>query len=205
MIGIVDIGVCNLRSISNAVEEVGFDASIEEESRFSESLTHLILPGVGNFHAVMERLERKGFKEAIRDFAESGRPVLGICLGMQLLSSTGAEGGTSEGLGLIPGHVERLAESPEYRVPHIGWNTISARRAHPVFEGLKPDRDFYFVHLYEMKCNDDDDVIAVTDYGKPVCAVVGRRNVIGFQFHPEKSQVNGLKLLENFCNWDGRC
>lgn len=205
MIGILSIGLGNLRSVENAVYQNGFDSlSVSDATKFDD-LTHLIIPGVGNFGAAMPEIDRRGLRPAILDFVASGRPVMGACLGMQLLMAVGEEGGTNDGLGLIPGRVVRMTPPEGCRLPHVGWNVVDMRRDHPVCEGIKSRRDFYFVHSYMAKCDDEADVIGETDHGAPVTAIVGRANVIGFQFHPEKSQVNGLKLVENFCAWDGKC
>ncbi|MHB1204289.1 MAG: imidazole glycerol phosphate synthase subunit HisH [Rhodospirillaceae bacterium] len=205
MIGILDLGMGNLRSLSNAIQHNGFDVQVTEDQAPFDDFTHLIIPGVGHFRAAMAAVTERDLRPHIRAFAATGKPVLGVCLGMQLLSATGTEGGESEGLGLIAGTVRRLDLGPEYRVPHVGWNSLSLTRAHPVYEGLKADRDFYFVHSFAVVCDRAEDVLGETDYGGPVTAAVGHATVVGFQFHPEKSEANGLKLLENFCLWDGRC
>lgn len=205
MIGVIDNQMGNLRSVTNAVDQCGYDACLVDSATDWDDLTHLILPGVGNFRSASALLESSGHAGAIRDFAASGRPVLGICLGMQLLATYGTEDGRSAGLDLIPGNVTRLPEDSGLRIPHIGWNTLHVEREHAIFSGVKPDRDVYFVHAYAMHCDDPDTVLATTDYGGAVAAVVGRGNVVGFQFHPEKSQATGLRLLENFCDWDGAC
>lgn len=205
MIGILDLGMGNLRSLSNAIQHNGFDVQVTEDQTPFDDFTHLIIPGVGHFRAAMAAVAERDLRPHIQAFAATGKPVLGVCLGMQLLAATGTEGGESEGLGLIAGTVRRLNLGPEYRVPHVGWNSLSLTRSHPVYEGLKPDRDFYFVHSFAVVCDRAEDVLGETDYGGPVTAAVGHANVVGFQFHPEKSETNGLRLLENFCLWDGRC
>lgn len=205
VIGIVDLGIGNLRSVANAVDELGYDVEILNRPAQWDAVSHLILPGVGHFGTAMATVSGERWLEPLRNFAFSGRPLLGICLGMQLLAETGTEGGISSGLGLIPGTVVRLEASDGFPVPHVGWNVLRTLTDHPVFEGLKADRDFYFVHSYQVVCNDQAHCVAVTEYPEPVTAVIARGNIVGFQFHPEKSQVNGLQLLENFCNWDGRC
>ncbi len=205
MIGILDIGMGNLRSVENAVFQNGFDPVIVSDAAAFDDLDHLIIPGVGNFGAAVPEIERRGLRQPILDFVSSRRPVLGACLGMQLLMATGEEGGTKAGLGLIAGRVTLLDPQGLLRVPHVGWNVLNVLRPHPVFEGIKSGRDFYFVHSYAVQCEHDADVLGTTDYGGAVTAVIGSANVIGFQFHPEKSQVNGLKLIENFCQWDGQC
>lgn len=204
MIGILDIGMGNLRSVQNAVHQNGFDPVVVNAAAEFDDLTHLILPGVGNFSAAMPEIETRALRQPILDFAASGRPLLGTCLGMQLLMGGGEEGGIHAGLGLIPGRVARLT-GEGLRVPHVGWNVLNIARPHPIFEGIKKGRDFYFVHSYAAVCEVENDLLGSTEYGGPVTAVVGRSNVVGIQFHPEKSQVNGLRMIENFCRWDGQC
>ena len=205
MIGVLNIGIGNIRSVLNAVVETGFEAEVVDSHAALGALSHFIIPGVGQFATAMRNLRDKGLRDAIVDFAGSGRPVLGICLGMHILADLGAEGGESNGLGLIPGCVDRLLVNNNLRLPHVGWNTVTKTRDHPILGGLKPDRDFYFVHSHGFACEDPNDIMAVTDYGEEFPCIVGRDNVVGFQFHPEKSQVNGLQLIETFCGWDGAC
>jgi imidazole glycerol-phosphate synthase subunit HisH len=205
VIGILDLGINNLRSLSNAVHQNGFDFRIVEKADALNDLTHLIVPGLGNFRAAMDAVDQRNLRGPVRDFAMSQRPLLGVCLGMQLLAAKGTEGGDSMGFGLVPGTVRRMQPGAQFRIPHMGWNALSMKRPHPIFKGLKNERDFYFVHSYAVDCDVADDVLGETEYGGPVTAVIGRGNVVGFQFHPEKSEVNGLKLVENFCLWDGRC
>ena len=205
MIGILDNAMGNLRSVYNAVYQSGNDPVVVTRPEEFSELSHLIVPGVGHFQAAMARLREAGAAEAIRAFAADGRPVLGICLGMQLLAEHGSEGGESPGLGLIAGSVRPLPRDGQIRVPHVGWNTVRFRREHPATVGLKPERDFYFVHSFAMHCDDPGDVLAVTEYGEEFDCMVAHANVVGFQFHPEKSQANGMRLIENFCAWDGAC
>lgn len=205
MIGILDMDMGNLRSAYNAVYENGHDPIVVEGKSALDDVTHLIIPGVGHFATAMNHLHGVDLVEPIIAFAKSGRPLLGVCLGMQLLGAVGTEGGEVAGLGIIPGTVRLMKGKKDIRIPHVGWNVVHARRDHPLMANIKPDRDCYFVHSYAMECDDPGDVIAETDYGGPVTCVVGRENVVGVQFHPEKSQANGLKMLENFCDWDGTC
>lgn len=204
-IGLLRMPIGNLQSAWNALYELGFDPVFLDEDSDFDGFSHLIVPGVGNYKAVMAHLEAKGLPDKIRNFAASGRPTLGICVGMQLLATNGTESGETEGLGFISARVERLPGGPGMPLPHVGWSTVDLTRPHPVTENLKQGRDFYFVHSYAMQCDDPVDRIGVTNYGTDFGSIVGRDNVVGFQFHPEKSQANGLKLLENFCHWDGTC
>ncbi|HEV2503138.1 MAG TPA: imidazole glycerol phosphate synthase subunit HisH [Mesorhizobium sp.] len=204
-IGLLRMPIGNLQSAWNALYELGFDPEMVDENSDFDGLSHLIVPGVGNFKAVMEHLESKGLPKIIRDFAATGRPTLGICVGMQLLATTGTESGSTEGLGFVNATVDRLPGGKGLPLPHVGWSTVDFRRDHPVTENVKQGRDFYFVHSYAMHCSDEKNVIGLTGYGTDFASIVSADNVVGFQFHPEKSQANGLKLLENFCHWDGTC
>jgi len=203
MIGILDMEMGNLRSVANAVHQLGFDPRVVSAPQQLDDLGHLIIPGVGQFATAMRQVSERGLYEPVRRFAAAGKPVMGICLGMHLLAGRGDEGGEAQGFELIPGRVMRLPADDGLRVPHVGWNRAMLRRTHPVLDGLKPDRDFYFVHSYAFRAANADDVLAEPDYGTPFASIVGRGNVVGLQFHPEKSQVSGLKLLDNFCLWDG--
>lgn len=204
-IGILRMPMGNLRSVYNAVFQNGFDPLFVEPGQNFDDLTHLIVPGVGNFRAVMEYLEDQGISARIRNFSASGRPLLGICAGMQALAELGAESGQTLGLGLVQGRVERLEESEELLLPHVGWSGVKFCFPHPVTDGVKPGRDFYFVHSYAIQHAPSEERLGESHYGVPFSSIVARGNVVGFQFHPEKSQTNGLKLIENFCRWDGRC
>lgn len=205
-IGILKMPMGNLRSVYNAVYQNGFDAVFAEKKADFEDLTHLIVPGVGNFRAVMQHLEDEGLAHPIRAFAASGRPLLGICVGMQLLAERGTEGGETPGLGLVHGQIERLPDGDDALVlPHVGWSPVTFRFDHPITDGVKHGRDFYFVHSYALQTSHDEEALGESEYGMRFIAVVAKDNVVGFQFHPEKSQANGLKLLENFCHWDGHC
>ena len=205
MIGILDADIGNLKSLSNAIYSLGYDVELVQDSARFDDLTHLLIPGVGAYRTAMLHIDQCNARDAVLAFAESGRPVLGICLGMQVLSSWGDEGGIAQGLGIIPGRVVRLAPDGGLHLPHVGWNTTRFHAQHPVFRNVKNDRDFYYVHSYQFVCDDPVHAVGFSDYGGTFAAIVANRNVLGFQFHPEKSQSNGLKLLENFCNWNGAC
>jgi imidazole glycerol-phosphate synthase subunit HisH len=205
MIGVLDYGMGNLRSVCNTVYEVGHDWVLCDGAEDHDDLSHLIIPGVGHFGTAMARLRERNLESLIHAFAASGRPILGVCLGMQILAGYGAEGGGESGLNLVPARVEPLPKTGGLRVPHVGWNTAVFRQEHPLTKGVKDGRDFYFVHAFAMTCEHADNVIATTAYGFEFTSIVANDNVVGFQFHPEKSQINGLQLLENFCEWDGRC
>ncbi len=205
MIGILDMEMGNLRSVENAVYQMGFDSHVVKSAVQLDDVSHLIIPGVGQFSAAMRHVHEMNLYEPVTQFADTGRPVLGICLGMQLLATKGFEGGETTGFDLIKGQVRRISGDKGLRIPHVGWNRAILKRKHPILEGLKPDRDFYFVHSYAFRPAKDDDILAETDYGEKFASMVACNSVVGLQFHPEKSQVNGLRLIENFCNWDGVC
>ena len=203
-VGVLDLEMGNLRSLCNALYSLGADPVVVHDPAALHGLTHLLIPGVGSFRAAMSNVARLGFRDPLHLFADSGRPILGICLGMQILSDRGEEGGAIDGLGLVPGEVVRLDGEPAPRLPHVGWNSVTFRGAHPLVAGIRDKKDFYFVHSYAFR-EAGPHAFAVTDYGRTFPSIVGRGNVAGVQFHPEKSQRNGLQLLENFCGWNGRC
>lgn len=205
MIGIVDYGAGNLASVWNAFENLGFDAEICNDASRANEFERLLLPGVGSFRAATESLYATGWAQAIKDFAAIGRPLMGICLGMQLLLEYGEEHGPSSGLGLIKGKVIPFELDAPFKVPHVGWNNLSRIGSHPVLSGIKPHVDFYFVHSFQCVTTNPDNTIATCDYGGDFAAIVGNANVIGTQFHPEKSQPMGLRILENFAEWEPEC
>jgi glutamine amidotransferase len=205
MIGILNIGLGNVQSVYNAIYESGFDPIFVESANTINDLTHLIMPGVGNFSAVMQQLDQGNYIEPIVEFANNKQPLLGICLGMQLLTTSSNEGGQCQGLNLIPASVDKIPAEENQRVPHVGWNTVSCQFEHPVFDNIKDNRDFYFVHSYHATCHNKKHSLAVTDYANSLTCAIARDNISGVQFHPEKSQKNGMQLLENFCDWDGQC
>lgn len=205
MIGIVDYGVGNLASVRNAFEHLGHDARLCADPAGADECDRLVLPGVGSFRAGMQALQQRGWVPALQSFGTSGRPFLGICMGMQLLFDKGEEHGPSAGLGLIPGEVVRLEPAPPNRVPHVGWNSLSTAAVHPLLDGVKPNVDVYFVHSYHCVPRDRPDAIGMCDFGGEFVAAVARGNVAGMQFHPEKSQPAGVRILDNFAQWDGKC
>lgn len=205
MIGIVDVGFGNLGSLMQAVYNLGYDPILVSEPERISDISHLLLPGVGAFSNAIDQLNKTGMYYSIQDFAQSGRPLLGICLGMQLLASEGVEGGYAVGLGLVPGKVIPIKSAPGLRIPHVGWNEAHQLKKHPLLRGIRDDIDFYFVHSYCFVTDNPDDRYAQTEYGENFCSIVGRENVLGVQFHPEKSQRNGLQILDNFCGWNGKC
>lgn len=201
MIGIVDYGMGNLFSVSKALERLDAAYFISENPEELRNADALLVPGVGAFPDAMERLNELGLSEMIREYAATGKPVLGICLGMQLLFEDSKENGVTKGLGLLPGTVERFpgqtAAGESYKVPHMGWNKLRFVNASSLTDSVEPGH-VYFVHSYYVKTADKDVLIAVSDYDVEVPAVVGRKNVFGMQFHPEKSSRLGMELLSNF-------
>lgn len=197
LVGVIDYGMGNIRSVLNALLHLGAEAVLVTSPAGAERAQRLVLPGVGSFGAGMRRLEERGFVDAIPGLVSAGRPMLGICLGMQLLAESSSEHGAHHGLGLIPGSVERLDVAP-LRVPHVGWNLTHVKRPTRLLEGLPEYPTFYYVHSYEFRPTESTAITAVADYGAEVTAVVEDGNVLGTQFHPEKSQSAGLALLANF-------
>jgi glutamine amidotransferase len=198
VIALVDYGMGNVRSVLNAFESIGTEARLVSDPADVVAAEKVVVPGVGAFGDAMTALRERGLAQAIRDAAAAGRAVLGICLGMQLLASRSTEFGEHAGLDLIPGSVDYLATDAALRIPHVGWNDLTVRRADPILAGLADEPTFYFVHSFEFHPRDPDAVTAVTDYGRAVTACVGRDRVFGVQFHPEKSGDDGLALLRSF-------
>lgn len=204
LVGIIDVGIGNLGSLKSAVYELGFDVCLISTSAALGECSSVILPGVGSFAHGMQAIKMAKMSEPVVAHVAAGKPTLGICLGMQLLFSIGEEGVECKGLGLIPGLVRRFEERASFQIPHVGWNDVSFVHQHPIWRGIKPGVDFYFVHSYRVVC-DPEYVVGQTNYGEDFPSVVARGNVVGVQFHPEKSQRSGLRMLENFCSWNGQC
>jgi glutamine amidotransferase len=200
MIAIVDYGMGNLRSLSNAFEYLGEEVTITCDPAALEDARCIVLPGVGAFGDAMRALRAHGVVETLgRLVNEAGKPLLGICLGMQLVARESFEHGHHEGLGWVDARIERLAPAGGLKVPHVGWNSLRFPAGDWLFEGVNPtEANFYFVHSYHMVCADPSDRLATTDYGGEVTAVVRRGDLTVMQFHPEKSQDNGLRLLGNW-------
>lgn len=196
MIAVVDYGVGNLMSVSNALDFLGLENQVTGDGEAILRAGGVILPGVGAFPDAMEELNRSGLAGPLREAAAAGTPVLGICLGMQLLFTRGSEGRPTEGLGLIPGRVERMETA--LKLPHIGWNSLELKEPCPLTRGLRGGEYVYFVHSFCALPEDPGNLAAAADYGVPVAAMVFRENVFGCQFHPEKSGAPGLKILQNF-------
>lgn len=196
MIGIVDYGRGNLRSVEKALAKIGFPARILSGPEEISYVQGVILPGVGAFADAMAALRQRGWIETLLDFAASGAPFLGICLGMQVLFEVGEEHGEHAGLGLLPGRVVKFPSGR--KIPHMGWNTVEWERESYLTQGIPANSWFYFVHSYYADTPAESVVAGSSDYGVNFPALVGRENVWGAQFHPEKSSPWGLKILENF-------
>ena len=205
MIAIIDYGMGNLRSVQKAFEKVGCPVLITDDPGQAAQAAGLVIPGVGAFADAMANLDRLGFTGVIRSAARSGKPVLGICLGMQLLFASSEENGFFPGLAVLPGRVIKFQLPVGWKVPHMGWNQIQPVNASPLLDGIEGGSYFYFVHSYYVLPEDLAVVQAVTDYRVQFPAVVGRGNVFGVQFHPEKSSDQGLLLLKNFGELVARC
>jgi glutamine amidotransferase len=195
VIAVVDYGIGNLGSVTKGFRRAGAEVELSGDPKVLRRAEALVLPGDGAFAAAMAEIESRGLSLVLREAIERGTPLLGICIGMQLLFEESEEHGRHRGLGILPGRVRRF--EGELKVPHMGWNTLSARRPHPVLEGIEDGAHVYFVHSYYCDAPDDV-VIAASDYGREFPAIVGRDNVLGLQFHPEKSQSVGLRLAANF-------
>jgi len=198
-VGIIDYGLCNIDSIRRATEVCGGVASVTREPDELRSFDLLVLPGVGSFGAAMANLNAWELTPAIRECVGRGTPLLGICLGMQLLAQQSDEGGRFQGIGVIPGQVVQLkSNGTGERIPHMGWNSVNFEKDDAIFQGIKSKTDFYFVHSFHFRCADDSDVLALTPYCGNFVSVVRHNTVIGTQFHPEKSWPSGHQLLANF-------
>jgi imidazole glycerol-phosphate synthase subunit HisH len=201
MIGIIDYGMGNLRSVQKAFEKHSAPARFLTRPDELGQVDAAVLPGVGAFRDAIGQLRRLGFDQALPDYLETGRPLLGICLGLQLLFDRSYEDGTYEGLGLIAGEVVRFASEPELKIPHMGWNSISIEQDHPLLEGLQSGDHVYFVHSYYVRPVEESVVATRTAHGtQQFVSMIARDNLYATQFHPEKSQRVGLHLLRNFAN-----
>lgn len=203
MIAIVDYGMGNVRSLSNAFEFLGQEVVITADPQVLADADRVVLPGVGAFGDAMQAIHSRGLVEPLnRVVLDQRKPLLGICLGMQLIAKDSVEHGFHAGLAWLDAHIQRLRPEAPMKVPHVGWNELTFPVGDWLFKGVRPsEANFYFVHSYHMVCADPDDCLATTDYGGAVTAIVRRENVVAMQFHPEKSQDNGLRLLQNWVDW----
>lgn len=196
MIAIIDYGFGNLRSVQKGFEYVGHAAEITRDKKRIEAADRIVLPGVGAFSDAMDSLQELELIPILEEAAAAGKPLLGICLGMQLLMDASDEGGRFHGLSLIPGEVRRIRREPGMKVPHMGWNALRTK-GHPLFQGMRAGADAYFVHSYHV-ITQPEYVIGTTDYGAVLTAAVAKDQILGLQFHPEKSGDPGLTILKNF-------
>lgn len=197
-IAVVDYGMGNLLSVVNALDKVGASGELVAEGDRLKDYGKIILPGVGAFAEAMENLRGRGLVEALNERVAAGVPVLGICLGMQLMCADSLEDGQHQGLGWVPAHVIPFPREAGLKVPHMGWNTLSFERDHPVTQGIESGNDVYFVHSYYVECEDPADKLGSAEHGVRFTAMFARDALVGMQFHPEKSQQVGLRLLANF-------
>lgn len=204
MIGIVDYGMGNLHSVYSAFDYLGTDVMICRHPEELANVDKIVIPGVGAFKDCIDRLKSENFVEALKEHViQKAKPVMGICLGMQVMATKSYEGGEFEGLGWFDAEVIRLHPADTtVRVPNIGWNEIDHRENFPLFKGLPQKADLYLVHSYYMHCNNPNDIVATYYYDHTVTAAVSKNNIFATQFHPEKSQDYGLRILDNFINWN---
>ena len=196
---IVDSDIGNVGSVYRALKNIGCNPIVSNKKKDLLSVTHIILPGVGSFDHGMEKLNKCDLSEnIIKATMEKGIPLLGICLGMQLLATIGFENKQTKGLNLIPGSVEKLMIPDDFRVPHLGWNQVSHTSNNKLLKSIPDNKDFYFVHSYVFKSKYKKNVIGKTNYGKDFASIINKANIYGVQFHTEKSLKFGIKLLENF-------
>jgi len=198
MIAIIDYGMGNLRSVQKGFEKAGHEAIVTSDQSEVRRASKIVLPGVGAFEDAIAELRRRDLIKPVLDAIESGRPFLGICLGLQLLFEVSYENGQHEGLGVLEGEVVRFQLPPEFSVPHMGWNQLAIRRRPPILEGIADGTYFYFVHSYYVVPRDSGVIATETEYPTPFCSMIWRDNVYATQFHPEKSQADGLRVLKSF-------
>jgi glutamine amidotransferase len=199
MLAVIDYGAGNLRSVVHALKHLDVpDMKIVKSPDELSGADKIILPGVGAFGAGMEQMRKQGLVDPVREAVSKGVPYLGICVGMQMLFDVGEEMGEHEGLGILPGRVVRFPEFTDRKVPHMGWNQLSVNKQSALLDNLREENYAYFVHSYYCAPDNPDDILAVVDYGIEFTAIVQRDNIYGVQFHPEKSQATGLRILSNF-------
>lgn len=203
MVAIIDYGAGNLMSVKKALDFIGAESEITMDKARIEAASHVILPGVGSFGDAMESMESRGLVDTVKSAALSGKPFLGICLGLQLLFSESDESEGVKGLSLLNGKISSIPKNMGIKVPHMGWNSVSVKQSGAIFKDIPEDSYFYFVHSYYLNGADEADVAATAQYGVEIQCAVQRGNLCAVQFHPEKSGAIGLKLLENFLALEG--
>jgi imidazole glycerol-phosphate synthase subunit HisH len=207
MIAIIDYNAGNITSVARALQNIGWDSLITDNTKELEAATHVIFPGVGAAGEAMAYLKEKKLDIWLKNWIKTGKPLMGICLGTQIILNYSEEDNTNC-IGLVDGGTKRFpdnlsAAGDRLKIPHMGWNSISLRRPHPVFADIPPDAEFYFVHSYYPDPADDSTILGTTDYGMDFCSVLAVKNLVAMQFHPEKSGRPGLQILQNFCAWRG--
>ena len=197
---VVDYGVSNIASIGYALDRLGCSWKLARTAEDIGNASHVIIPGVGSFNDGMTNLHNSGLVPSLKKHAEHGRPLMGICLGMQLLADEGTEGGITPGLGFISGRIVPIMPSAGEKVPHMGWNNLKYKKEHPMFAGVNEGTDAYFVHGYHFECGKEQNITALVDFAGGIVAAVARDNIWGVQFHPEKSSKAGMTIIKNFLN-----
>jgi imidazole glycerol-phosphate synthase subunit HisH len=207
MIGIVNYNAGNITSVARALQNIGKEYIITDNSSELAAVSHVIFPGVGAAGEAMAYLRQKGLDIWLREWFKTGKPLLGICLGTQIILDYSEENDTAC-IGLVPGKTRLFpsnlaAAGSALKIPHMGWNSVSFKYDHPLFRGIAAESEFYFVHSYYPSPEKEEAILGTTDYGITFCSVLARRNLVAMQFHPEKSGRPGLQILHNFCNWGG--
>ena len=198
---VVHFGSGNTGSVERALKRLGADAKVITLPEHLATFSRAVLPGVGSYAKAMVSLRERGWIPMLRAHVESGKPLAGICLGMQLLMQSGAEGGNQEGLGFLLGEARPIRPAPNGKVPHIGWNSITVERDHALLSGIRNSSDYYFAHSWVVNTSDNETIVATTSHGESFPSIVAKDNIVGFQFHPEKSPPMGPLLLRNFLAW----
>lgn len=199
-IGIIDYEMGNLQSIVNALNEIGIPACLVSDPQKIKSYEKIILPGVGAFKKAMKNIIKNGLVDALNEYKQTGKSILGICLGMQLMCTSSTEDGFCQGLNWIDAKIEEFPEKIGYTVPHIGWNSVEHNSSNHLFTDIGEKNDFYFVHSFRVSGINHKSIIGTTHYTDNFCSAFSDENIFGVQFHPEKSQGSGLRLLENFAS-----
>ena len=207
MIAIINYNAGNITSVARALQNIGQDFVITDETKKLDAASHVIFPGVGAAGEAMAYLREKNLDVWLKNYIKTGKPLLGICLGTQIILDYSEENET-DCIGLVAGSTKRFPDKltsggQALKVPHMGWNSVTFRRSHPVFQDISPDAEFYFVHSYYPAPSDESAVLGITDYGIKFCSVLVKENLVAMQFHPEKSGRPGLQILRNFCAWRG--
>lgn len=209
MIAIIDYNAGNITSVARALQNIGQDFVITDDTKSLDMASRVIFPGVGAAGEAMAYLREKKLDDWLKNYIKTGKPLLGICLGTQIILDYSEENDT-KCIGLVAGSTKRFpdkltSDGQLLKIPQMGWNSVKLRRSHPVFENVSPEAEFYFVHSYYPAPSDEAAVLGTTDYGITFCSVLTKDNLVAMQFHPEKSGRPGLQILKNFCTWEGQC